>query len=169
MGQWTQTRVARVFGDDNDRCRLCDAEPGTLLHRLSCPATCPAEKWPKPPAATRAFLDGLSEDRRRLLQTRGLLAIKAEIPEVNPTGWCRWPRPLRQHHYDTVNWYIDGSCLDGARVETARLGFAIVGTSPGGALIAYAWGCPPAWVHGAPGAEAWALFTLLQALPVFPV
>ena len=80
-GQWPQARLAKIPGWTNDpRCQLCQAAVGTLAHRHECPATTPEGGWPEGMRASQDFLRNLGQDRRRLLQTRGLFIARIRAP-----------------------------------------------------------------------------------------
>jgi len=157
-GQWTQSRVAKVQGEDTDnRCRLCLTEAGTLEHRHHCPATEPELGWPKPPHDVKEFIDGLSQSRGQFLKTRGVLAIHAPITAPAADGWCRWLKELPDIDMTNTVWFIDGSGIDGPSKITMRFGFGIAVATLEGDLIGYAYGAPPSWIRDVPGTEGWAL------------
>jgi len=114
------------------------------------------------------LITGLDAQRQELLLTKGLMALKVEVPPPSEDGWFKWLMPLDKYECRDLRWFIDGSALDGPHQLTTRLGFAIVVTSFEGQLVAYAFGCPPAWVRDAPGAEAWALLMVAESNAQLP-
>ena len=74
-GQWPQVRKAAVpkWNIQDSSCQLCVSATGTLDHRFQCPTTRPSGGWPAPPPVAQSFLNGISDRRRQLLRTRGLL------------------------------------------------------------------------------------------------
>ena len=156
-GQWPQQRVARVLNDGTSNlCKLCGVQVGTLLHRHDCQATMPCAGWPRPTRAVDAFITALEESRRHLLVTRGIAAVNVNIQAPSEHGWFRWGMRPTDDGSRNLRWYIDGSAVDGPSRYTTRLGFGIVVTTDVGQLVGYGYGSPPAWVHDAAGAEAWA-------------
>ena len=114
--------------------------------------------------AAEAAVAKLSQARRTLLQTRGILALRVAAPprpEQDTFEWLQAPPEDDQQ----VTWYIDGSAQAGRWRGLQTLGFGIVGISRNGAPVACGRGVPPAWVHNAAGVEAWALAVVLRAQP----
>ena len=168
-GQWPQVRRAQAMGDDVDtRCQLCFSEPGTLAHRFCCPALLPERGWPVPPRGAQAVSASLAPARLHTLRTRGLLALRVHPLQRQTEGWIRWVVGSPDLAPCDATWFIDGSLIDGAHDLTARTGFAIAIVSSAGALVACAYGVPPAWVRSAAAAEAWALLMALREAPGVP-
>ena len=95
-GQWTQARRAAVpdWGIEDARCQLCRGEVGTLEHRFRCPATLPEGGWPAPGPKAGNILEHLSLDRRKWLQTRGLLLLRAPLERGQAEGCFTWHKPV---------------------------------------------------------------------------
>ncbi len=169
-GQWPQARLASIRkGVDDSRCQLCFSAVGTLDHRFQCPATCPSGGWQAPPAECQAFLATLSEDRARLLRTRGLLAVRVMVPPPVACDTFRWIlAPPETAWSEKWKWFIDGSMLDEPRRFARRTGYAVAVVDEYGHLVAYGCGRPPAWISTAAGAEAWAYCVILQLAPAPP-
>ena len=97
----------------------------------------------------------LAPARHHALRTRGLLALRVRPPQRPLDGWIRWVLGGPELAPGDATWFIDGSLIDGAHDLTAQTDFAIAIVSPVGALIACAYGVPPAWIVDAAGAEHW--------------
>ena len=169
-GQWPQARLAAIRdGVDDNRCQLCMSAIGTLDHRFECPTTCPPGGWQLPPSECQEFMSALSDDRTRLMRTRGLLAIRVAVPPPASCDTFAWILPLPedgdQSHW---KWFVDGSMLDEPRRFARRTGFGVVVVDSEGFLVAYGCGRPPAWVSTAAGAEAWAFCMVLSITPQPP-
>ena len=80
-GQWVQTRLAAAGWTDDLRCQRCLRERGTLMHRWSCECLVPAEGWPAREDGQQGIWDALSADRQILLLTRGLFAVRIDLPD----------------------------------------------------------------------------------------
>eukprot|EP00973_Karenia_brevis_P000942 128851-Karenia_brevis.AAC.1 len=78
------------WGVTDNRCQLCYEALGTLEHRSSCRATCPREGWPSPPKRAELSLGRIGIERSRLLQTRGLLALRLPAPPVDTDPSFHW-------------------------------------------------------------------------------
>ena len=168
-GQWPQARLASVRSwTEDSRCQLCLGDPGTLEHRHSCPATEPHGGWPCAPARVQQFIDKLEANRRRILLTRGLLAVRALIPAPQAGDTFEWLRSPRDDIPLDAKWYIDGSLFDAAWDYAKRTGFGVAVVSTSGDLLAYGKGVPPDWIHDAAGAEAWAFAVILRMCPFLP-
>ena len=160
-GQWPQTRRAAVpaWGIENKNCQLCHQEPGTLEHRWHCKATRPAEGWPREPEHAKLALARISQERRKLLQTRAMLTVRVPKPPAHHRSeWFTWHLEPPDDINDAI-WYLDGSMLNGEWADFRAVGFAIVVVSRSRELLAYGSGGPPHWCNTAAAAEAWALFT----------
>ena len=142
---------------------------GILDHRFECPTTCPPGGWQLPPSECQEFMNTPSDDRTRLLRTRGLLAIRVAVPPPASCDTFAWILPLPedgdQSHW---KWFVDGSMLDEPRRFARRTGFGVVVVDSEGFLVAYGCGRPPAWVSTAAGAEAWAFCMVLSITPQPP-
>ena len=168
-GQWPQARVAQAAGADASLlCQLCLQETGTLAHRRCCLATRPDAGWPTMKVAERKFVDGLSADRKRLLEDNGLLLLRAKVTKQRPGGWFRWLKQPPADIPDSASWYVDGSLVDGPSRLLGVTGFAIVVVAEDGSLLGCAHGAPPAWVATAGAAEAFALYKVLAVNPFVP-
>jgi len=168
-GQWPQTRRAAVpaWGIEDLNCQLCHQQPGTLLHRWCCDATRPLEGWPVAPSRVMLVTDRIRQDRRQLLQTRAMLALRLPQPPKRLSEWFTWHLSPPETIGDST-WYLDGSMLDGDWPDYRAVGFAIVVVSSSGNLLAYGNGCPPNWCCTAAAAETWALFVALSCCPFPP-
>ena len=169
-GQWTQCRRAAVpaWGITDRMCQLCNKELGTAAHRHACEATTPAEGWFEPPENVTKLRGKLSDERRMLLDTRGLFTLrvkKPRRPEYDSFRWLSHPPDVTD---PSLRWYVDGSLVNGTVPTLATTGFAIVVTDAHSNLIAWGLGTPPHWITDAAGAEAWALALALKLCPTAP-
>ena len=91
-GQWSQVRKAAVpdWLIDDKSCQLCHAATGTLEHRFGCIATLPKEGWPSPPQDACNLLSRISEQRKRILATRGLPVLRLPAPLPQGDGSFEW-------------------------------------------------------------------------------
>jgi len=168
-GQWTQDRIAKAARSEVDvNCQLCKREPGTLIHRLACPAVVPAEGWPPLPESADELLRSLEPARRHLLLTRGLFVARVPPKVIPKDGWFRWLSPIPAAYDGSGTWYVDGSRIDGPDLHTARCGYAAVLVSSSGDLLAHGHGVPPEWIVTAAAAECWAYLAVLRACPEIP-
>jgi hypothetical protein len=168
-GQWPQVRIAGLAGEGaDDQCQLCHDQLGTLEHRRSCQATMPDGGWPAPKRHVQHFLGKISDLRRRILQTRGILLLDVVIPRPVADGWCEWLLPVPDPTDPDLTYYIDGSLVDGPSKTTSRAGFAVVVVDAAGRLVGYAAGAPPAWATSSAAAEAWAMLVVLQTAAAPP-
>ena len=168
-GQWPQARLASIrTWTDDARCQLCLGGAGTLEHRHHCPATEPHGGWPQAPARVQSFIASLDHDRRRLLLTRGLLAVRVIVPNPHGADSFHWIRSPQDDIPLDAKWYIDGSMFDASRGFAKRTGFGVVVISVTGDLLAYGNGIPPNWIQDAAGAEAWAFASILRLCPFLP-
>jgi hypothetical protein len=132
-------------------CQLCNEAPGTLEHRLCCPAVVPHDGRPAlQKKGPRQLLNALDTTRQRELRTRGVLILGMPRQPRSKDGWIRWTRPLPASYPDRPRWYIDGSMVDGPCFDTARMGFGLILVAPDGSVLAAALGAPPQWVLNAP-------------------
>jgi endonuclease/exonuclease/phosphatase family metal-dependent hydrolase len=168
-GQWPQARKVKVarWNLTDNRCQLCLAAVGTEEHRFCCSATRPVGGWPAAPKAAARCLGRLSSDRKRLLQTRGLLALRLPAPPPHPGEWFRWARAPPEDLPEEAVWYLDGSLVHGQWRQFRATGFGIV-VVVGLEVVAYGQGIPPHWCDTAAAAEAWALLTALSLVPFPP-
>mmetsp|Transcript_15048 Transcript_15048/g.52826 ORF Transcript_15048/g.52826 Transcript_15048/m.52826 type:complete len:338 (+) Transcript_15048:378-1391(+) len=163
-GQWPQARLAAVrqsWTDDN-RCQLCFMAPGTLAHRMVCPATQHHGGW-QPPPAQCAEITGMisSAERQQFLGTRGFFAIKVRMPSKPPGGSFRWLlQPSENESVEGATWFIDGSLFDEAKRFAHRTGFGILVVCPQGSLLGFGQGVTPEWIVDAADAELWAFYTV---------
>ena len=168
-GQWPQYRLMQAKWTDDPRCQLCQAHPGTLTHRFQCPATLPPNGWPAIPITCLGLHTQLHADRRRLLQTRGLLALRIRLPTFQSHATLTWHLDPRKHEQlDDATWYIDGSMFDGKHQVGTRCGYGIVVVTQQAQLIGLASGTTPHWINDAAGAELWAYHLVLLEQPVVP-
>ena len=108
-GQWPQARRATVAAWKADpRCQLCVSAPGTLEHRRICTATTPAHGWTQADSRLSAFIGGLDPARRRMLQTRALLAISIPMQPVLQEPLFRWLSTEPDVTSAEYTWYTDG-------------------------------------------------------------
>ena len=168
-GQWAQTSKAGVpqWNIQDTQCQLCKQAAGTLPHRFECAATRPTEGWPRPPASAHKAYDVMDDARRRILQTRGLLALRVPRPVVLRTETFQWFIPPPEDLPDDVTWYMDGSMGGRDYFELRAVGFALVIISRSLGLLAMGGGTTPWWCNTAAAAEAWALYITLS-LNMFP-
>jgi len=168
-GQWPQARVAQAAGGDTSSlCQLCHEHTGTLEHRHCCQATLPDGGWPCMDAQARAFTDRLKPARRRLMESQGLLLVKARVERQRPAGWFRWLKEPDGDVPSSATWYVDGSLLDGPSRVLSVTGYSIVVVGDDGQLIGCAHGAPPSWITTAGAAEAFALYKVLTLNPFVP-
>ncbi len=122
------------------------------------------------PPKAKAFLSTLQPDRRALLQTQGLLALKLPCSPWRSDGSFEWLVEPRWHlaSCDDATWYMDGSMLYGKWNAYRSTGFGIAVVSKEGEVLGIALGRPPSWVSTAAAAEAWALKLVLELLPFPP-
>ena len=72
------------------RCQLCLDAVGCIEHRFACPTTRPLDGgYASAPKANLARAS-LCEQRRRCLDTHGLLAMNVHIPKFTHEGGFRW-------------------------------------------------------------------------------
>ncbi len=139
-GQWPQARRASVHSWEvtSNLCQLCMAEVGTLVHRFHCAATRPSQGWTQPPSQARKAIAAISDDRARMLQTRGLLVLRVPAPMPRQEGLFEWlmPLDLANPQSDSATWHFDGSLLDGKIVSLRVTGFGIAITAENGDLLA---------------------------------
>ena len=171
-GQWPQARKAAVpsWGIEDQRCQLCLGQTGTLAHRFVCPSTKPADGWPCAPPAAARVLGRLSERRKEILQTTGLLVLRLPTPPQRGDGTFRW---LKEPAVDDprvyeARWYFDGSLFEGKWKPFRATGFGVAVITPEGELLGFGHGSPPAWCNTAAAAEAWALQVVVAACPFPP-
>jgi len=138
-GQWPQARFAatRSWTDDS-RCQLCLEATGILEHRLQCPATSPFGGWLEPSALASKALARLTEARRKLANTRGLLVLRVGVPTGPLNAEFKWLRAPPDVIPDDATWYIDGSMLGGRWVSLRRTGFGIAIVASDGSRSAMA-------------------------------
>lgn len=122
----------------------------------------PAGGWPLPPPDARILLDKLGNDRKFLLQTRGLMAVKVPRPLPQVEISIKWYTEPPDVTRGDLTWYTDGSMRHGHVWELRRTGFAIVVVDHSGTLVAFGIGVPPAHVRTAAAAELWALMVTLM-------
>ena len=140
-GQWPQARLAGTGRGrvSTDFCQLCDVSPGTLKHRHACPATVPHGGWKPPPEECQRDLARLSQARRDLLATRGLLAARVVLPPMPGGDSFTWLRAPPDDLPSDATWFVDGSLFDAICGATRRTGFGVAIVTPSGDLVA--WGC----------------------------
>ena len=169
-GQWSQARLAAIRSwTDTSLCQLCQQSIGTLMHRHECPATMPAEGWPGAPQQALKVKELLSNDRNRLLTTRGLFVLKVSLPAPPLGDTFTWLLPLPEEVDETgLTWFVDGSLFDESKRIMRRTGFGAAAIDPDGSLVAFGHGLPPSWVQDAAGAELWAVYFVLNMLGSIP-
>jgi hypothetical protein len=171
-GQWPQVRKAAVpaWCIEDTRCQLCLADTGTLEHRFECKASLPGDGWPQPPAKAARVLGRLSSQRKRILQTTGLLVLRLPAPPQRGVGTFTWvvqPDESDPSFHDAV-WYFDGSLLDGKWKPLRATGFGVAVVARDGQLLGFGQGSPPSWCYTAAAAEAWALQVVVGMCPMPP-
>ena len=134
---------------------------------MRCPATRPVAGWPAPCSAVDAMVTRMTDRRRSLLETRGLLVYCVKVPPAQSLESFRWVVEPPDAAEQAI-WFIDGSLYDESRVIAHRAGFGIVVVSQDGALLGYGSGVPSACIHDAAGAEAWAFFQVTLMSPTVP-
>ena len=120
-----------------------------------------------PPLEANNFLATISDQRRQLLRTRGLLLLRVPVLDDGIDATFRWhqePQP-DGHRLSNAIWYFDGSMLNGKWVDLRTTGFAIAVISASGDLLGFGAGAPPPWCTTAAAAEAWALQEVLRQCP----
>ena len=160
--QWPQARIATVPGwSDDNSCQLCGHAPGNLLHRHVCPANVPHNGWLTPTKDAQAGLDRLSPAQRDMLFSTGMMAISIPVPAPPSSEHIQWLVPPPDHTpMHLLKWYIDGSLID-PQTPFQRVGAGLVGLADD-IPVALAAATPPPWIDTIPGAEAWALFVVLN-------
>ena len=163
-GQWPQARLAAARNwVDTPTCQLCNLHDGTLLHRHSCPATLPAGGWTAPAAGAAAFGNCLSEQRRQLLTTLALFALKVSLPLPPAGDSFAWIVPPPEDCIEQqLTWFVDGSLFDKHKRFLRRTGFGIAAVCSNGDLVAFGHGIPPHWIQDAAGAELWAVHFVIS-------
>ena len=158
-GQWPQVRLAQAGWSTDWSCQLCGAALGTLEHRRVCPAILPREGWPARQARDEAAWCKLTAVRQRLLQSRGLLAVKARVASRGIPASFAWHLDPTHTTYPPQEqiWLVDGSLVEGVG-GLGRAGFAIVVIGADGNLIGCGSGRPPEWADNSASAEGWALY-----------
>ena len=111
--------------------------------------------------------DALAEERQALLLTRGLFAVRIDLPDPAASSdsfhWLL--SPVSHPLLDRAAWFLDGSLVDALCDQTARAGFGIVVVAETGELIGLGAGRPPHWVTDAAAAELWAFYFAIAAQP----
>ena len=69
---------------------------------------------------------------------------------------------------EDITWYTDGSSSDPRCPAISAFGFGIVVVADDGELVAFGYGTPPDFVDSPALAEAYALFTAIDACPTAP-
>ena len=154
----------------DSNCQLCHAEAGTLEHRLKCTATTPVEGWPDLPQEALRLFSRLSQQRKRILGTTGLLVLRLPAPPQQGDGSFQWmmePDDRDPNLLEAV-WYFDGSLFDGKWKPFRVTGFGLVVATTDVHLLGYGRGCPPSWCRTAAAAEAWALRVVPSICPFTP-
>ena len=130
----------------------------------------PEGGWPMPPPQANKALAKLSEQRCKLLRTRGMLVMKVPAKMHDVRGSFSWlTRPDENDPgMEAAVWYFDGSMLDGKWQALRATGFGIVVVSVSGDLMGFGRGTPPHWCTTAAAAEAWALQEVLAQCPFPP-
>ena len=149
--------------------QLCHMHEGTLLHRHGCPVTLPPAGWTPFDSKTQEFVQKLSDDRARALQTRATLTVSIPIaePQIPTNGWLWLSEPPDQS-IENLTWVIDGSRRYASHWTLATTGCGVAVLDVHGKLLAYATATPPPWVKTAGAAEAWALLLTLRENPAPP-
>ena len=95
------------------------------------------------------------------------MVVRLPVPSPPQNEELHWLiRPTDEVDLSGLSWYIDGSLID-PRTPFQRLGTGITGILHG-TPAALAWAIPPPWIDSIPGAEAWALFTVLRMCHTLP-
>ena len=163
-GQWPQCRLARAGLVKDDRCKLCDAAVGTLLHRHHCPCTSDARGSCALDKDCDKHLRAMSPGAKHLLTTRAMIA-STDLTDYQPPAeetftWIVEPSGGAIDSTNTI--YCDGSMADGPSKDLSRVGFGFAAYDVNGELTASAYGTPPWWIDSAHGAETWALDQALR-------
>jgi len=115
----------------------------------------PAQGWPAPLSAAGKALGIIGLERRVILKSRGLLALRIPARPQSSEGQFRWiTDPICSHELDAATWHFDGSMLNGKWKPLRITGFGIAVVSAEGSLIGHGLGWPPNWVATAAAAEA---------------
>ena len=164
--QWCQARSAATAAEwtDVDKCRLCEAHKGSLMHRHFCPKTCPPEGWTAPPPDVARHLAFRGQNCTELWQTRGIGGTRVFVQPRQTEETVRWIIPIPDSaNYQELTWYVDASQIDTeGEAAAARYGVGAVAVSPRGELVAAAYAVPPVYIDTIPAAEAWALWLVLS-------
>ena len=107
-------------------------------------------------------MSALSQERRDLLATRGLLAARVALPPRPAGDSFTWLRAPPEELPSDVTWFIDGSLFDTVCRASRRTGFGVAVVAASGDLLAWGCGVPPSWIQDASGAEAWAFFFVMR-------
>ena len=146
------------WGIGDKRCQLCFSANGSVEHRYECKHTCPPSGRSKLPTEALLAANRLNAERKRILKSNGLLALKVPARKARRGDSFTWSAGPPDVTRGDCKWYIDGSMINGRWNLLATAGFGIVVVADDGELLASGWGIPPSWVDSASAAEAWALF-----------
>ena len=81
------------------------------MHRRVCPTTRPPAGWTQADPRVATFVNILSPERRRMLQTRALLAVFIPAQPVLQKPCFRWFSAEPNVTDTSLVWYIDGSVV----------------------------------------------------------
>ena len=141
-GIWTQERLARLRGVDEDRCQQCHEAPGTMFHRCyECPAL-RSERDMRVSQEVRQAARSLEPQYREQF-AQGIFPSPASIL---PTGSLARACPVWWHNRPTDGLleghiFTDGSSSGSGALR--RAGWAVVAVDELGNLKAAAFGAVP--------------------------
>ena len=127
-----------------------------------------ASESPCPPSEITRLLHQLSDSRRNLLQTRGLLVLTIPRPLPQAEAPMRWYTEPPDVARTDRRWFTDGSLKYGRAADCCRTGCSIVVVYVSGELAALGNAVPPAWVRTSAAAELWAVwlvFSICRGIP----
>ncbi len=128
----------------------------------------PEGGWPAPPVECWPLLARLSEPRRELLHTRGLLALRLPRPAPQVSTAILWLSAPPDTTRTDLLWYTDGSMQHGPTWDLRRTGCGVVVVSRSGDLVAFGTAVPPGSMRTAAAAELWAVLLVLSVAIVPP-
>ena len=133
--QWTQDRIAEAgyVEADDDKCKLCNEEKGTLLHRNGCGTQefpgCEMLSCCRANILKEAAIEYVKKVKGSFLITSGMM-MESELPDVETlqgySGKEVWTNP---HHPKVFrgDTFVDGSCVPCRHHPSlSRAGYSVV-------------------------------------------